>query len=32
MNFDQVRIGASAEASLAVASIKVRALEEEARK
>jgi hypothetical protein len=27
-NFDQVRIGASAEASLSVASIKVRALEE----
>ena len=31
-NFDQVRIGASAEASLAVASIKVRAVEEQPRK
>ncbi len=32
MNFDQVRIGASEDSSLAVASIKVRALEEEPRK
>jgi len=31
-NFDQVRIGASEDASLAVASIKVRVLEEEPRK
>lgn len=32
MNFDQVRIGASEDSSLAVALIKVRALEEEPRK